>query len=138
MLKKILSTKFNDTQLNIALLILRVTAGALMAHHGYQKLSNFSSMEQKFMEFLGMSKSFSLSLAIGAEFFCSLFLIAGLFTRFIIVPLIVTMIVAVFSAHHGDIFGDGEHSFLYLAIYVSLLMKGAGKYSADALLFNKD
>lgn len=138
MIKKILSTKFSDTQLNVALLLLRVTAGVLMAHHGYQKLQNFSSIEQKFMEFMGMSKSFSLSLAIGAEFFCSLLLIAGLFTRFALVPLIITMLVAVFSAHNGDVFGDAEHAFLYLAIYVSLLLKGAGKYSADAFLFNKE
>ena len=40
-----------------------------MAHHGYQKLSNFSSIEQKFMEFMGLSKTFSLELVVFAEFF---------------------------------------------------------------------
>jgi putative oxidoreductase len=106
-----------------------------MAHHGYGKLTNFSSIEPKFMEFLGLSKGVSLGLVVFAEFFCSLFLILGLFTRFALVPLAITMLVAAFKAHGGDIFGDGEMAFLYLAIYVSLLLKGAGKYSADALLF---
>ena len=137
MIKKILSTKINDSQVNIALLILRVTAGVLMAHHGYQKLSNFASIEPKFMEFLGLNKSISLGLVVFAEFFCSLLLIAGLATRFVLVPLIITMIVAVFSAHGGDIFGDGQTAFLYLAIYITLLLKGAGKYSLDNLLFSK-
>lgn len=135
MLKSLFSTKISDTQLSVALLILRVTAGVLMAHHGYGKLTNFSSIEPKFMEFLGLSKGVSLGLVVFAEFFCSLFLILGLFTRFALVPLAITMLVAAFKAHGGDIFGDGEMAFLYLAIYVSLLLKGAGKYSADALLF---
>ena len=138
MIKKVLSAKLNDRQINISLLILRVTAGVLMAHHGYQKLSNFSSIEQKFMEFMGLSKTISLELVVFAEFFCSLLLIAGLATRFALVPLIITMIVAVFQAHSGEIFGDGEMAFLYLAVYVTLLLKGAGKYSADHYLFSKD
>ena len=73
-----------------------------------------------------------------AEFFCSLLLIAGLFTRFAIVPLAITMAVAAFKAHGGDVFGDGEMAFLYLAIYISLFLKGAGAYSADKFLFHKD
>ncbi len=138
MIKKVLSAKLNDNQINISLLILRITAGVLMAHHGWQKLSNFSSIEPKFMEFMGLSKSISLGLVVGAEFFCSLLLIIGLGTRFALVPLVITMVVAVFKAHSGEIFGDGETAFLYLAIYVTLLLKGAGKYSADHYLFSKD
>lgn len=134
MIKKILSTKISDTQLNVALLILRVTAGVLMAHHGYQKLTKFSEIEPKFMEFLGLSSGISLALAIGAEFFCSLLLIVGLFTRLALVPLIITMVVAAFSAHNGEIFGKGELAFFYLAVYVSLLLTGAGKFSADKFL----
>lgn len=138
MIKKILSTRINDSQVNVALLILRVTAGVLMAHHGYQKLTHFSDIEPKFMEFLGLSKGISLGLVVGAEFFCSLLLIVGLVTRFTLIPLVITMIVAVFKTHSGEIFGDGETAFLYLAIYVTLLLKGAGKYSADSFLFNKE
>lgn len=138
MIKKILSTRINDSQVNIALLILRVTAGVLMAHHGYGKLTKFAEIEPNFMEFLGLSKGISLGLVVFSEFFSSLFLIAGLATRFALVPLIVTMIVAVFDAHGGDIFGKGEIGFLYLAIYITLLLKGAGKYSIDAFLFNKE
>ena len=135
MFKKILSTKINDTQVNVALLILRVTAGVLMAHHGYGKLTHFSEMQTKFMDFMGLGMTASLALVVFAEFFCSLLLIVGLATRFALIPLIITMTVAVIKAHGGDIFGDGEVAFLYLAIYVTLLLKGAGKYSADGFLF---
>ncbi len=138
MINKILSTKINDTQVNVALFLLRVTAGVLMAHHGYQKFANFSEIEPQFMEFLGLSKKISLGLVVFSELFCSVLLILGVATRFVLVPLIITMIVAVFSAHAGEIFGKGETAFLYLAIYVTLLLKGAGKYSADNFLFNKE
>ncbi len=138
MIKKILSTSVSDTQINIALLILRVTVGVLMAHHGYQKFSNFSSIEPKFMEFMGLSKSVSLGLVVFSELFCSLFLIAGFLTRFALVPLAITMVVAAFKAHSGEIFGAGETAFLFLAVYLTLLLKGAGKYSVDNLLFNKE
>ena len=138
MVKKFLSTKISNSYVNISLLLLRLTAGILMAHHGYGKLTHFSDIEPKFMEFLGLSKSISLGLVVGSEFFCSLLLIFGLFSRFALIPLIITMGVAVFKAHSGEIFGDGETAFLYLAIYVTLLHKGAGKYSADSFLFNKE
>lgn len=137
MIKKILSTKISDTRLNIALLILRVTAGVLLAHHGYQKLTKFSDIEPKFMEFMGLSQGISLGLVVGAEFFCSMLVIAGLFTRFALVPIIITMIVAVFQAHAGDIFGKGELPFLYLAIFFALFLKGPGKYSVDSFLFDR-
>ncbi|MCX6198531.1 MAG: DoxX family protein [Bacteroidetes bacterium] len=135
MIKKILSTKINDTQVNVALLILRLTAGVLMAYHGYGKLTHFSEMQTKFMDFMGLGMSASLALVVFAEFFCSLLLIAGLATRFALIPLIITMLVAVFQAHSGDIFGDGQTAFLYLAIYTALMLKGAGKFSLDAFLF---
>jgi putative oxidoreductase len=138
MIKQILSTKINDTQVNIALLLLRVVAGVLMAHHGYQKLTGFAEIEPQFMEFLGLSKGISLGLVVFSEFFCSLFLVLGIATRFTLVPLIITMIVAVFSAHAGDIFGKGEIGTLYLGIYLVLLIAGAGKYSVDNFLFNKE
>lgn len=138
MLNKLLSTNMNERQVNIALLILRIIVGALMAQHGYQKLSNFSDFEPKFMEFMGLSRGISLGLVVFAEFFCSLFLMAGLFTRLAAIPLAFAMGVAAFHAHSGQIFGEGEKAFLFFAIYLSLFFSGAGKYSADKFLFNKD
>ena len=135
MIKKALSTKISDTPVNISLFILRVTVGVLMAHHGYQKITHFEELQSKFMDFMGLGSTISLMLTIGAEFFCSVLLILGLITRLALIPLIITMCVAVFSAHNAEIFGKGEMAFLYLAIYVTLLLKGAGKFSLDNFLF---
>lgn len=137
MFKQILSTKISTLQSGLALLILRAGVGVLMIPHGYMKLQNFSTLQEKFMDFMGLGQTVSLSLTIGAEFFCSILLIAGLFTRFALVPLIIAMLVALFKAHSGDVFGDGGAATLYLLAFVALFITGPGKFSADALVLKK-
>lgn len=137
MVNKILSTKVSAAINSFAIFLLRVGLGVLMIPHGYQKLIHFSEYQMKFMDFLGLGSSITLGLTIGAEFFCSILLVVGLFTRFSLIPLIVAMVVAVFKAHHGDVFGDGEHGLLYLIGYVAIFLAGAGRFSLDALVLRK-
>ena len=137
MIKKFLSVQLDDTKTSIALLLLRISAGALMIPHGYQKLIKFAEYQNDFMNFMGLGTSVSLSLTILAEFFCAILLVAGLLSRISLIPLIVVMLVAVFQAHQAEIFGDGEHAFLYLVAYLALFIAGPGKYSLDALIFKK-
>ncbi len=132
-MKQLLSTRYSAGAFNAALLIFRFAIGILMISHGYQKLVHFSEYEPKFMNFLGLGTTVSLSLAVFAEFFCSLFIILGLFTRLSTLPLLVTMGVALFKAHQGDFFGDGEKSALFLAGYLLLLLLGPGKISVDGM-----
>jgi putative oxidoreductase len=65
---------------------------------------------------------------------CGVLVAAGLFTRLALIPLIVTMAVAVFIIHADDPFGDKEHALLFLVPYVALLFTGPGKWSLDALV----
>jgi len=133
-MRRFLSIKYSAGAFNVALLILRLAAGILMMNHGYQKLVNFAQYKTQFMSFLGLSPTISLSLAIFAEFFCALFLVIGLFTRFACIPLIIAMSVALFKAHNGEVFGDGEHAALYLATYVTILLVGPGRVSVDGMM----
>lgn len=137
MIIKFLSPKINEQKINISLLIIRVVSGLVMIPHGYKKLTHFSEKSADFMNFLGLSSEISFGLLVGAEFFCSILLVAGLFSRFALIPLVIAMSVAAFKAHSGDIFGDGETSFLYLACYFTLLVAGPGKWSLDYLLFGQ-
>ena len=52
-----------------------------------------------FADVMGIGEAPSLMLAVFAEVVCSSFLVLGLFTRFSLVPLIITMLVAVFYIH---------------------------------------
>jgi putative oxidoreductase len=47
------------------------------------------------------------------------------------------MSVAAFVAHAADPLQVKELSLLYLAVFASIFVTGAGKYSLDALLFKK-
>jgi len=133
-MRRLLSIKYSAGAFNFAMLVLRIGSGVLMMNHGYQKLVNFAKYKTQFMSFLGMSPAVSLSLAIFAEFFCALFIVIGLFTRFASIPLIIAMSVALFMAHKGDVFGDGEHAALYLATFITILLLGPGRVSVDGMI----
>jgi putative oxidoreductase len=133
-MKKLFSVSYSSSAFNIAMLILRVGAAVLLIPHGYDKLVHFHEYTSKFMNFLGLGPSISLSLVIFSEFFCAMFLVLGLFSRLVVIPLIISMSVVVFKAHKGEIFGDGEHAALYLCCFLSILLCGPGKISVDGMV----
>ena len=133
-MKKLFNTKYSDNSISFVLLVLRLAVGGLMIPHGYKKLMNFAAKSSTFTDPFHIGGPASMGLTIFAEFFCAVFIILGLMTRLSTIPLIVTMSVALFIAHKGEIFGDGEHAALYLAGYIALLFAGPGKMSIDKLI----
>ncbi|MDL2290280.1 DoxX family protein [Paludibacteraceae bacterium OttesenSCG-928-F17] len=125
----------NNTLKNVGLLIFRLLVGVFMLTHGWAKLSSFESMKLVFPDPLGVGSGLSLSLIIVAEFGCSILIILGLFTRLAVLPLMFGMIIAAFVIHGADPFAVKELSLLYLGLYAALLFTGAGRYSADRLIF---
>ena len=133
-MKRFLSTKYSVGAFNFGMLVLRVVTGLLIAHHGYGKLVQFSSLRYKFMNFMNLGSTTSLSLIIFAEFFCGILLILGLFTRLACIPIIRGMSVVVFGASHGDIFSSGEKGTLFLASAIAILFCGPGRISVDGMI----
>ncbi|HEV2832158.1 MAG TPA: DoxX family protein, partial [Hanamia sp.] len=117
--------------------IARISIAALMWTHGLPKMDKFAETPVQFLEVLGMSHLVSLSLTVFAEVICSLFVLLGLGTRLAVIPLIITMLVAVFYVHGDDPFGKQELGLLYLLTYVMILIMGSGKYLIDNLLHKK-
>jgi putative oxidoreductase len=120
---------------DVALLLLRLTFGLMMALHGWQKLRNFSQMSQVFSDPFGLGPAPSLALAIFAELICSMLLVVGFLTPLALAPLLVTMLVAIFYAHAADPWQKKELAAAYLAVYATLICSGPGRYSLDHLLF---
>jgi putative oxidoreductase len=133
-MKRLTSINYSNTAFNIGMLLLRVTSGALILVHGYDKLVKFGQMKSQFIDFMGIGSSLSLSLTIFAEFFCAIFLIVGLFTRLAVIPLIINMSVALIMAHNSDVFGEGEKATLFLVAFVTILFNGPGKISVDGMI----
>ena len=119
---------------SLGLLILRVAAGVLMMTHGWSKIQNFEGMVESGFDPVGMGATLSVVMLIGAEFIAALFIVLGLLTRLSAVPLIVAMSVAAFVAHASDPLQVKELSLIYLTIFASLMITGAGKYSLDSIL----
>lgn len=122
-------SKSND----IALLLLRITFGGLMIiNHGWGKMMRlFGEGPIKFADPIGLGPEISLYLTVFAEVICGVLLIIGLFTRYATIPLIITMLVALFVIHGDDPFGDKEGALVFLIPYICLLIAGPGEYSVD-------
>jgi putative oxidoreductase len=134
-MKKLFSVRTSDSALSLAAFILRVGAGALMlVNHGLDKLMNFGDKAGKFADPFGIGSTTALSLTVFAEFFCAAFLILGLFTRLAAIPLVIAMSVALFYAHKGRFFGDGESAALYLVTFLAILLIGPGRASLDRFI----
>lgn len=135
MKKLLFSNHFPSAFADAWLLVFRVCACAFMLTHGYPKLTRlFGEGEIQFGDPIGIGPVPSLVLAVFAEFFCSILIALGLFTRLASIPLMITMAVAAFVAHGGDPFGRKELPLMYLLVFTTLLVFGAGKYSLDRLL----
>ncbi len=134
-MKKLFSIRTSDSALSIAAFLLRVGAGSLMlVNHGLDKLMHFADKAGKFADPFGIGSTTSLAMTVFAEFFCAAFIILGLFTRLAAVPLVIAMSVALFYAHKGQFFGDGESAAIYLIAFLAILLLGPGKASLDRFI----
>lgn len=136
-MKTIFSVNRSSENVDIAILLARVAIAVLMLTHGISKITLFAETPVPFMSVMGMGAEVSLGLAIFAEVGCSVLILLGLGTRVAVIPLIVTMLVAVFMVHGGDPFAKQEMGLHYLIVYVMLLFTGSGKYSLDRLVAAK-
>lgn len=133
------STKPAEPLLDTLILIIRLFVGFSMLTHGFPKLQKLIANDQiEFMNFLGLGSALTLVIVVFAEFFCSVLIILGLLSRFAVVPLMVTMLIAFFVVHSADAYADKELSLVYFFLYVSLLILGSGKFSLDYLLARKE
>jgi putative oxidoreductase len=121
------------------LLALRV-AGVLplLLKHGLEKVFTFSAMAAHFPDPLHIGPVPSLLFAMLSDAICTVLLILGLATRWAALVCLINLGVAWAFVHHFQFFGrgadHGEVMVVYMAIMLTLLLAGAGKYSMDALL----
>ena len=68
-------------------------------------------------------------------------LVLGLFTRFISIPLMIIMVVAIMTVHLSNGFSAANNGFeiplYYLLFLLIFFAQGAGRFSLDHLLFDK-
>lgn len=139
MLKNILRMAPVPANQDAGLLALRLAAVLpLLLKHGLEKVFTFSAMAAHFPDPLHIGAVPSLLFAMLSDSICSVLLIAGLATRWAALICLINLCVAWAFVHHFQFFGHGaDHGELvvvYMAIMLTLLLAGAGKYSVDARL----
>ena len=128
----LMSRLFNK---DLASLILRLVFGiSMLVGHGLGKFQKLLDGNMQFADPFGIGQEISFFLVVLAEFLCAILISIGLLTRFTVIPLIITMITAVFVIHINDPFSKIELGLLYLGAYICILILGAGKYSIDHIL----
>lgn len=137
-MKRTFNTTLNHTAIDLGLLILRIGIACFMLTHGWPKLMKLlEGGEIRFLDPFGLGAKPSFLLAIFAEVLCSILIFFGLATRWATIPLMITMLVAIFIAHATDGFQKQELPAHYVLVYLFLLLSGPGKYSLDYFISRK-
>lgn len=123
---------------DLACLIARLAfGGTMLVAHGIPKLMNFSQKMNSFPDPLGVGNSLSLGLTIFAEVLCAAFLVLGLLTRWVSIPLLITMGVAFIMVHGSHPFSKKELAFAYFCGFLLTGLLGSGRIGLDHLLKKK-
>ncbi len=122
---------------DFAFLVLRVFTGALLIHHGFEKLNDINNFADAFVRPLHLPFPVTLSyLAAGSEIGGSWLIILGLGTRLGATAILGTMSVAIYHAISTSGFNIYllELLALYFSVAFTIILLGPGIFSADYLI----
>ena len=131
------SILFKSIFKDLAILLLRVFTGALLIHHGFEKLNDINNFADAFVRPLHLPFPVTLSyIAAFSEIVGSWSLIIGLGTRLGALAILGTMSVAIYHALVTSGFNIYllELLALYFSSAISIILLGPGKFSADYLV----
>lgn len=133
-------------------LFLRLIIGYGSMAHGWAKLSRGLAGFEKLLTQIGVPFPHIVSWVVSfTELLGGLAILVGAFVSIAAIPLILTMLVAMFTVQinygfssvktigltvHGPVFGPPgyEINLLYIAGLISLILTGAGAFSVDSLI----
>ena len=132
--------KLNVIQ-DVPLLLIRLVLAYGFWGPGMKKYENFSNIVGWFDSIGIPFPTVNAFLATATEIGGAILLALGLFTRVISVPLIIVILVAIFTVHIGNGFDAGDNGYeiplYYLLMLLSLVAFGGGKFSIDNLISSK-
>ena len=122
---------------SLGLLLLRLSIGIMLIHHGYEKLDNINNFADAFVRPLHLPFPIFLSyVAAFSEIGGSWLLILGLATRFGALAIVGTISVAIYHALVTSGFNIFllELLLLYFASATSIALTGPGDFSIDEVI----
>ena len=125
-----------------SLLLVRVVLAYGFYNPALMKWSNIDATVEWFSSLGIPFPTVSTFLVASFEVIAVVLLLLGFFIRFISIPLMVIMSVAILTVHLPNGFSVGNNGFeipLYYFLFLSILAtQGAGKFSVDALFRKKE
>lgn len=126
---------------SLALLAARLVLAYGFYEPAMRKWSNIEAIGDWFATLGIPLPLFNAYMAASTEMSGVILLTLGLFTRLISIPLIVVMLVAIFTVHIHNGFSCGENGFeipvYYILFLLIFLSHGAGRFSLDNFIFSK-
>lgn len=138
MIKKLLSCDCAGACAGIAPLALRLALGAIFMWHGWDKVASQGlDNVAGFLGSIGFPFPLFFAFILGyGELIAGIMLVLGAFTHWAAKYCTIIAIVALLLVHAKNGFsingGGYEYIILILAVSISLMVTGAGKYSLDA------
>jgi uncharacterized membrane protein YphA (DoxX/SURF4 family) len=129
-----------------SIILIRLLVGCVFLSEGIQKFLFPADIGAGRFAKIGLPAPEFLGSFVGVfEITCGILVILGFFTRLAVIPLIIIMIVAIFSTKIPMLFESGfwkmahesRTDFSMLLASIFLLVNGAGKWSLDAF-FNRN
>ena len=128
---------------NMARLFMRLFTGVMFMQFGIRQISYFNELAPSFYSVMGLGGETSLLIMILIEIICSTLIILGLFTRFALIPPIISMVVAEYIVAQY-VFGVDNLTFygwqamflpiMFLGIFIFMMLAGPGKISLDYII----
>lgn len=118
---------------------LRMVVGLLMVYHG-KEVFDAELMKSYFDwdAFKGPSAALLVYAGKSSEFISGVLLTLGLFTRAGAVICMGTLAYVTFFVGHGKFWYEDQHPFMFVLFGLLFLFAGPGKWSLDAVLFDKE
>jgi len=120
----------------LALLVVRLTLGAIMVSHGYHKVFGGLHHHAQFVASLGLP-AWTAYLSAFTEFFGGLLILVGLFTRAAAFAICLNLGVAIVKVHwHNGLSGNGGFEFplAVATLAFALIFFGGGAIAMDHVL----
>ena len=122
---------------SFGLLILRISIGTMLIHHGYEKTADIQNFADAYVRPIGLPfPILSSYIAAYSEIYGSWLEIAGLFTRFAALSIVGTIGVAIYHAIVTAGFNIYllELLVLYMGGALCILLLGGGDFALDVFL----
>ena len=122
---------------SFGLLILRISIGTMLIHHGYEKTADIQNFADAFVRPIGIPFPILASyIAAYSEIYGSWLVIVGLFTRFAALSIVGTIGVAIYHAIVTAGFNIYllELLILYMGGSLCILLLGSGDFALDRFL----